>query len=508
MRVDAHVAMLVFTCCLTMSAAGDSQRLAGVVFHGVTAYSPEATLALYRQDLGAPVDASLAERVAGRVIDRYESDGYLSPSVTTDFHADSRILLVTVREASVGHVNVIGKDHVRNAMFWEEVESLRQQRPLRGDTFRRWLADVNALDGTAVVGSMMPVRSGQSDYLVSLSVAPTRWSGLVHVDNRAAESLGYEIVQGQIGYRFANPLAGYISGSGAVALDHDRLRFGALSGVHELLEGRTSVQWSHSRSTSRLPTNEGSQNEYERARSSVGLRHSLHRVTASRLDVIANFQRYDVRQTERTGQLLRDDRVRSIDIGFGLSGIDSDGRRHDVSVRLARGLDVMGAEVYEAPGYEGSDLTYTRADLTYRVVQRFRDRWQAQLALQGQISGDRLPSSEQFLIGGRQLGGAFDPASVAGDEGIGGRFEIARDAGSVPLLGQLQTYGYYDHGFSRSNSTAGASDDASSMGIGLRLGAGKFNGSLEVAVPIEKPRTNELADAGTRVFFTLSHRLF
>src|SRR4030095_12693517 len=89
--------------------------------------------------------------------------------------------------------------------------------------------------------------------------------------------------------------------------------------------------------------------------------------------------------------------------------------RHELSFAIDRGLDAFGAEITEPDGFTTPDLDYTRLELTYRLTPPFRDNWTFALSMQGQKTNDVLPVSERFLIGGRQLGGAFDPASVSGD---------------------------------------------------------------------------------------------
>jgi hemolysin activation/secretion protein len=486
------------------AAGGETVRLAGVIWNGVTPYTPETLLDLYRADLGSPIDELLRERVAAAAINRYRSDGYLAPVVSSTVHESAGVLILSVREAVVTHVNVAGTEHVKGTEFWTAVEDLKAERPLRPATFDAWLKRVNAFDDMAVTGSLTPIRGGSAERIATVSVVPSRWTALVHVDNRAPEVLGYELVQGQVAYRFANPRAGTISFAGAVALDRDRLRFGALTGNHEVNGAATALQWSYSRSVSRLPTAQDSQNDYDRERITIGVRQPVHRVAAARIDLFSNLTSYDVEQQDTAGQPVREDRIRAIDIGVSLSHLTASALRQDLTVRVTHGIDGIGAEWLGPLGVQAPTLDYLRADLSYRLTRRFLESWQAQLALQAQVSNDQLPVSEQFLIGGRQLGGAFDPASVAGDEGIGVRLETSRD---LQTSMRLQLYGYYDHGFSRANDPNGRSDSASSIGTGIRVGWRSLSGSLEVALPIDKPRTNPIADAGTRVFFTLTQRI-
>ncbi len=496
---------LLIGLSITPAAMGERERLAGAVFEGVTPYTTEALLSSYRDNLGAVLDEVVRQRIAHSIVRLYTSDGYLEPTVVTAVHPRSGILAVAVREPVVAQVSVAGEEHIVDPRFWEEVELLKSERPLREASFQTWLKQLNGVVRTPVTGSIVRAGRGRHEHVARLQVAPSRWSGYVHVDNRAPEVLGYELFQSQLAYRFADPRAGTVSFSGAVALDQDRLRFVAANGSHELRPAGTAAVWGLSRSESRLPNVDDTRHDYDRMRATLGVQQSLYRMARLRVDGFANLTRYDVDQHDQTGTLVRDDRVRSADVGVTWSGVSSASRRHDLTARVTRGLDVMGARLTATPGRDTA-LDYLRTDLSYRLVQQFGEAWLLQFTAQAQLTSDELPTSEQFLIGGRQLGGAFDPASVAGDEGFGGRLEGARTLPATRFLERLQAYGYYDYGFSDSNSEAGKSDEGSSVGAGVRFGRVRLAGSLEVAVPIEKPRTNPLADSGTRVFFTLTSR--
>jgi len=489
-----------------LGAGAAEPRLAGVMFDGVTAYTPEALLPLYRDALGAPFDDSLATRIAQKLRAKYSADGYLPPAVdAVESKAHPGVLVFSVHEAAVRQVAVDGRDYAVDPRFWQAVADLQKAQPLGVHTFDDWLARVNHLDGIDVRGALEP--TGAGDYVANLRVAPSRLTGLVHVDNRAPESVGYEVMQAQVAYRYSDAHAGQLYAGAAVAIDADRLKSGIVGGSHGVGDGSSALEWSYNRSTSRLPNAYGAgDDDYDRERATLGMRAPLYRDAAVRFDGWTTTQLYDVDERATDGSLVSRDRVRSVEVGTTLSALGSQTRRHDLTLAVARGLDAFGASAVEATGTVQPDLGYWRYTLAYQFVQQFDERWSATLGVEGQTSNDRLPTSERFFIGGRQLGGAFDPASVSGDRGIGARVEIARYV-TVPRWSlPLQTYAYCDYGRVESNSSTEPSDDAASVGTGVRLAFGKLSADLEVATPIEDPQTNPLADVGTRVFFSLTQR--
>lgn len=80
--------------------------------------------------------------------------------------------------------------------------------------------------------------------------------------------------------------------------------------------------------------------------------------------------------------------------------------------------------------------------------------WRLAADLHAQATPDRLPVSERFFIGGNQLGGAFDPATLSGDLGLGGRVAAERTLPMRGLDSPLLGYAYYDHAWDWSQHSA------------------------------------------------------
>ena len=225
-------------------------RLAGVMLDGVSAYTPEDLLPLYRDALGAPYDATLEGRVAEALRAKYESDGYLAPGVRAlDATAHPGVLVFSVREPAVRRVAVDGRDYAVDPRFWQAVADLQKTQPLGKRAFDDWLARVNRLDGIDVRGALEP--TGAGDYVANVRVAPSRLTGLVHVDNRAPESVGYEVMQAQVAYRYSDARAGQLYAGAALAADVDRLKSGIVGGSHGIGDG-SALEWSYNRSSETL----------------------------------------------------------------------------------------------------------------------------------------------------------------------------------------------------------------------------------------------------------------
>jgi hemolysin activation/secretion protein len=498
----------ILTAALLFSAAFASAaepQLAGVIFEGASHYSPEDLLPLYRADLGKSLDDAMQARIAAGLIARYDADGFLRPTVEPVTHeSNPGVLIFNVKEPAVRRVAVSGKEYVTNARFWQQLDDLKAQAPLARSSFHQWLARVNEADGMFVTGTVTPFGTAGADYIAQLHVAPNPISGMLHIDNQAPDAIGNEVMQGMVSYRFANALAGQLSAAVAVATDVDKLKFASIAGTHGLDDTGHAFEWSASQSKSKLSSIPDDPNDYERSRFTAGLRSPLYRGTTGTVDAWTLLQLYDVDQFDSAGETVSQERLRSAALGVTTSLIGSATRRHDVALSITRGFDAFGARESQPAGTPQPDIDFLRWILNYRLTQQIGQRWTTSLGVQGQWSADDLPESERFYIGGRQLGGAFDPASVTGDRGAGARVEVAH-AESIPHLPlPVQSYLYADYGLVRSNERDAPADSAASLGAGLRMSFHTYSGSLEVATPLREPNSNPLASSGTRFFFALT----
>ena len=499
--------MLLALICVTGAALCRAEpalplvRFAGVLVQGSTRYSPEDLLPLYRAELGAPIDERFVRRLTSGLRERYLEDGYFAPEITAaSLVTESGVVVVTLVEPRVVRVDVTGAESRDVPALWALIAELKDSRPLARNAFGAWLARANAIDGLSVTGTLATVRSGGADRIASLAVSTTRWTGAARLDNRVPEAVGSVVLQGQAGYRFASDLAGTVQTAAAVSENVDRLRFAALAGSHGLDRRGTTAAWNISRSESRLPNPTDGVDDYTRTRTSLSFDAPLESTVATRIDGVASLQRYDVDDEETNGIALSKERIRTIGLGLTLARVSANGRRQDADLSVTRGLDVLGARVgVDAPGAEPE---FTRFNLGYRAAQPFGAAWRASVAFEAQASADRLPVAEQFHIGGSELGGAFDPASIGGDQGFGSRVEVARRLASFRFAQNPELYTYADQGVVHSRD--GDTDHVASLGLGVRFSVERYATSLEIATPIDEPASDPYGARGTRVFFALA----
>ena len=238
-----------------------------------------------------------------------------------------------------------------------------------------------------ITGTIAPLGGAAADYVAQLQVAARPLTGMVHVDNQAPKSLGYEIVQGVASYRFADARAGQLTAAAAVAVNVDRLEFASIAGTHGFDDAGTAFEWSASGSKSKLPSGvHGQPNDYDRSRFTTGISHaalSRCRGHARRMDHAAVLRRRCNRRYWRHDQRRAHPFRRSRCVH-----VDRQRNRASPRHRAVAGAGTRFARCARNGAARRSqpDLDYHRYVLSYRLTQQIGDRWNASLGTQGQWS--------------------------------------------------------------------------------------------------------------------------
>jgi hemolysin activation/secretion protein len=137
------------------------------------------------------------------------------------------------------------------------------------------------------------------------------------------------------------------------------------------------------------------------------------------------------------------------------------------NVAVSQGLDALGARMAN-PIISEADFTKASAQLSYAT---YTERTAIRLAAAGQLTGDRLPASEKFAVGGAQFGRAFASAVISGDSGYAASAEFAlRKKGGGRFAGS-EAYVFADYGQVIQTKKLGIfrDDEVASAGAGVRL---------------------------------------
>ena len=125
----------------------------------------------------------------------------------------------------------------------------------------------------------------------------------------------------------------------------------------------------------------------------------------------------------------------------------------------------------------------------------------------GQLTNDRLLSSEKFSIGGSQFGRGYDFSEITGETGVAFSIEPRYwwNLNSVSLSG-ISVYGFNDWGVVWNDilNTGKTKDSAALAGGDLRIFFPyQFKADFEIAVPLTRPVAST-GDNDLRMFFALT----
>ncbi len=486
--------------------------LTGVVISGASAFRPAELDPTYEAYLARKIGLGDVEKILHAITAKYRRSGYfLSRAIARPQPLKLGILHVTVIEGYVRHVIFKHVPPGERALLLRYFSKVVGKRPLRLAPFERALLLVNDIPGLHVRPTLRPERKDLGVYDLILSLRLRRFSGFASLDNRGTDSLG--------------PWEAFVSsGVNSIFRDFDRLQVSVFDTPNRPADVLSTELF--------YDTPVGSNGT--RLLLSVARTHLLPGGGLAPQDINATAMRYAM---QITYPLVRS-RDQSLWLGAGFYALDSTERRDGASLfddhlRVLRGvatyldentaqdvdtgqIDIsqgLGAFGASRPGVAGLSRSGGRADFTkisgtLSRQQVFTKHLGAQIAIAGQLAGEPLLLSEQFTVGGVPFGRGYDPAEIAGDDGVAGSAEL-RYGWFVKnrLIRSYQLYGFYDFGVVWTVDAAGTPGDQQSLvsaGVGARLALIR---DISADIEVAKPLTRRVAAAHgkpVRVFVELS----
>lgn len=482
--------------------------LSAVKIEGATVYTPEQLKPYYAASLGKIVPVAEAQAIANRITARYRNDGYvLSQAVVPRQDLGDGILHIRVVEGFVDRVIIEGGDADAGGLVQRYGEKITQDRPLKIATLERYLLLMNQLPGLSARGILQssPNHFGAATLVVTLN--RKRVEATLATDNRITRYLGS--LQ-QTATLTGNSLAGLdertqLQASMATPETHMHL----LGVQHEeQLDSEGTKLLLLASQTQTRPGLTLAPLQLEAVSKDVQF-IVLHPFILLRRESLTGRIAFDYRNTDTTvfgNTALTDDRVRALRLGGNYTFADRWQGTSLIDVQASHGLNVLGAS---APGSLRSNLNapddFTKINLDLSRTQPLPRNFSLFTAFSGQVSADPLLADEQFALGGPAFGSAYDPGTLAGDEGAAARAELRYNnevSGRIPLT--YQSYGFYDVGAVWNKTTTPDKNSLADAGLGVRFGlTPHLSGTTELAVPLTK-KTGLVSEAhAPRLFFNL-----
>lgn len=459
------------------------------MIRGSSVYEAPELFDVYREQLGKPVDATSARAIATALLAKYEADGYARPQLKLDDSLlAAGVLRIDLDEPRIAEVRVNGDPGPHLERLETLGSKLRDETPITQTAVETALRQMRALPGLTLQATTARDESGGNLYRLDLDTQFDRTTGVVRLSNRGTDEAGPNFVLGQV---MINGLLGGQTNLGATfgaATDYDEYRgLGLLANVGVgAAGGRLSFNGLRSRSSPHEPIVDRD-DDYLRDRASIVFARPLPGFERANMFLTAGID-LDHLEILRSGERLRDERLRMLAVGTRSSWREERGAQYFIGVDLVHGLDAMGAglvalDLDDDP--RSADFTLTR--LTFTRVSYFGEGWSVRLDGLGQHTAYTLPYGERFKIGGDRLGRGFEVAEIAGDMGLGAKVEFRRNLDNAPpSLSGAALYGFYDVGAAFKQNAPGR-ESAATAGFGFALQRGRLSSLLELAKPLTHP---------------------
>jgi hemolysin activation/secretion protein len=471
------------------SAAAAAPNLTSVVVRGSTVYDAPALFAVYREQLGKPVTAAGARAIVVALLEKYEADGYSRPQAKLDDALlEAGVLRIDIQEPRIAEVRVNGDP----GPHFERLETLgtklRDDVPVTQAEIASTLRQMRALPGLTLQASTARDDPSTNVYRLDLDTQFDRTTGVVRLSNRGTDEAGPVFVLGQVMF---NGLLGGRTNLGAVfgsATDYGE--YHGLGLLAQVGVGTAGGGLSFNGFRSRSDPHEtlvDRDDDYLRDRASISFARPLPGFERANL-VLAGALDLDDLEILRSGERLRDERLRMLSVSPRWSWRHEQGAQYFVGLDVVKGLDALGSgltalDLEEDP--RRADFTLTR--LTFTRLSRFGESWSVRLDALGQQTPHTLPYGERFKIGGERLGRGFEVAEIAGDEGIGAKVEVRRGLDDAPaILRGASLYGFYDIGAAFKNNVPGR-ESAATAGFGFAVQGRHVSSVVELAKPLTHP---------------------
>ena len=483
--------------------------LRDLIFDGGTIYPAADLKPLYQGLLGREVSLLDLYRLRDALTAKYRTDGYvLSLAVIPAQRITGGVVHLALVEGYVGSVRFEGPYTDRLGIFQDYAERIRAARPLKAGVLERYVMLMDDLPGIKVHTVLKPAKSGEPGSDLTVVVERKPFEANMTLDNRGTASVGPLQLDAGVDLNDQLGLFDQTSIRAIVTPHLDELRYIDITHTEQIgFDGATWVaelrrNWSQPGADIR---------QYGIASMGTtlrtGLAYPLIRSRSETLRLTADITLANS-WSHAQGAPLSNDRTRVLGLGVNWDFSDSWQGSNLFQVGASRAFDMLGANVADQSRLDTS-LTFTKITATAQRVQPLPENFSVLVAVDSQYTPDRLVTSQQFGVGGKSYGRAFDSSAITGDKGASAKAELQYTPEiELPGIKYLQLYVFGDYGktWSYVDNFRESYQYLASAGGGFRFGVGeRVSGSLEVGNPLSsKIISND--NPGVRAFFSLSAR--
>ncbi len=466
-------------------------RVTSVTVEGVTVYPLPAIMALTGGLTGPAVPPASIDGARQAILQRYRADGYVLSSVSVALDARSGRLRFVVAEGRIAAVKLDGDIGPAGVQVLRFLDHLTEPPVIDAATLERYVLLAGEVPGVTLHAVLQPAPDDPGALMLVAQVSRQAVSALATADNRAWVNVGPieglvladlnsftsfgEKTELTLYHAFPNT-ATY--GQGAIET------FLGGSGLKLRVYGGSGVA---------VPTGPLRAENYSGATTLFGAQLSYPVILASRqllntyVDVDAADSVVNLGLLGAPATQFSSDAVRALRLGasYAISDHLLGAERSAVTVaavRVSQGLSILGATANGAASLPrvGEQNSFTKVDFRLTRTQTLFTPWQgATVALKGllvgQYSGDVLPPTEEFFLGGMEYARGYYAGQVVGDSALAATAELQLN--TTIGLGRLgwtheipvQFYTFYDWGEAWANHANGPGAHLGSVGGGARM---------------------------------------
>ncbi len=433
--------------------------------------------------------AKLAD-LASQVTDMYKQSGFaLSFAyVPEQDFKDGTVRIVAV-EGFVESVTIDGDAGPAAARLREIAQLIRQNRPLQLANFERYTQLMGQLPGVTVEAQATP--SAQTDGAGALVVKVARKPYDVSLGADIRSSRPRAVVTGTVN----DPLMAGSRLSATTLLGSPKgeffgsLAFSQVIGHEGLtLKADTTVYQGNPDAHLDTPPPVRRYTDYLRSELSASYpillkrRESLY--LSSGIYAVNNTDSYAAPSQTLTDQV----HVRAL-YAQALYSIHTDVQAQNVSLRLAQGMDALGASatrrINNSSMVNPSSLDFTRVLLDANQRNAWGQGWGTGLAFTTQYSPNVLPNSEKLSFGSTRFARGYSAGDAAGDSGWGIGLEGNRSFPvKLPYLSHIEPYVLLESARVYNHLGSSQLSKLSSASLGGRFSNGKY---YKIDFAISKP---------------------
>lgn len=447
-------------------------RLKEIRLDSASVLPREPWLELSGRYIGRQISASDVFDLARGLTSIYRDEGYmLSQVIVPPQSLEDGVLKLQVIEGYIAEVHISG-DPVARDMLIKIGDRIKASRPLRARDFERYLLIANDLPGVRLRSVLAPSQTpGAADLTLIADLHKTEGYAWPALDNYGSRYLGPTqlSVWTKVNQPFnANDeLRLSAAAAGDSEMSYWQLDYGQVLNVEGL---RLDASFAQARTRPG-----GSLELFEVRGRADSVRFSLsYPLLRARNHSLVGRAAYDHRdlETDVLGAPVVEDHIRALRLGVSWTTLDALGGNNLLDIELSQGIGGTDKDDL-LKSREGADGEFTRLHLNYERFQSLNSHFGLTIGIAGQWTDDPLLSSEQYSLGGRGFGRAYDPAELVGDRALAFRLEpVYMPGGDRSGLHSKQLYAFYDEGRVWTLSAAGAattSDSLASAGVGVRL---------------------------------------